>query len=186
MVTSIRNALRDPDVKILVMCEGPNELAVFNVLLDNSMLGFSRSDLLGLTAYHARQIRLSKQVQLALNMFPGRVLVIRVGDKLNEALPIPTVNREKIIGVYKCCTKPELEMLLIIAEDLRHEYEKSGMTPKQFAKAHIKLGRQKYDNSTQFFVDYFSPTPEKLQMAIVEYKRIKRHAGDELFLADLM
>ena len=186
MVTLIRNALRDPDVKILVMCEGPNELAVFNVLLDNSMLGFSRLDLLGLTAYHARQIRLSKQVQLALNMFPGRVLVIRVGDKLNEALPIPTVYREKIIGVYKCCTKPELEMLLIIAEDLRHEYEKSGMTPKQFAKAHIKLGRRKYDNSTQFYVDYFSPAPKKLQTAIVEYKRIKRHAGDELFLADLM
>ena len=33
-------------MKILIMCEGPNELKIVNLLLDNSKLKFTRDDLL--------------------------------------------------------------------------------------------------------------------------------------------
>ena len=65
------------------MCEGPNELTLINILLENDALVFSEDDLLGLTAYHARQIKTSTQVQTALNLYDRNdVTVIRVGEIL--------------------------------------------------------------------------------------------------------
>ena len=46
-------------MKLLIMCEGPNELKVINILLENQKLKFSSDDLLGLVPYHARQIKAS-------------------------------------------------------------------------------------------------------------------------------
>ena len=43
-------------MKLLIMCEGPNELKVINILLENQKLKFSSDDLLGLVPYHARQL----------------------------------------------------------------------------------------------------------------------------------
>lgn len=43
-------------MKILVMCEGPNEKAVVEMLLDAGRLKFSKDDLVGLNVYHARQL----------------------------------------------------------------------------------------------------------------------------------
>ena len=61
---------------------------------------------------------------------------MRIGDVQNENLKIPTDYREKITAVEKYCTKPEIEMLLIIAEGLVKEFEKtkSTVSPKDFAK----------------------------------------------------
>ena len=103
-------------MKYLIMCEGPNELEIINLLLDHDCLKFTRDDLLGLEAYHARQIKSSSIVQIALNLYPGKVEVLRIGDTLNEKLKIPKDYTDKILSVKKYCTKPELEMLLIISE----------------------------------------------------------------------
>lgn len=177
-------------MKRLIMCEGPNELKVMNILLENDALIFTEDDLLGLTAYHARQIKSSTQVRTALNLYPGNdVLVMRVGDKQTDKLTIPADYKEKIKGIEKYCTMPELEMLLIISEGLVKEYEKvkSGTDPKDFSKANIVYNRKRYDNSTQFFEDYYGNDCEKLVAAIREYKRIKgSHRKDELYLADLL
>lgn len=54
-------------MKRLIMCEGSNELAVVNILLENDALIFTEDDLLGLTPYHARQIKNNTQVQAALS-----------------------------------------------------------------------------------------------------------------------
>lgn len=47
------------EVKLLIMCEGPNEREIINILLENDCLKFTEDDLLGLTPYHARQIKSS-------------------------------------------------------------------------------------------------------------------------------
>ena len=173
----------------LIMCEGPNELEIMRILLKNDKLIFGEDDLLGLTPYHARQLT-NSQVRTELNMYPGNdVFIMRVGDVQNENLKIPDDYKEKIADVKKYCTKPELEMLLIISEGMVNEFEKtkSSVSPKAFAKKHIKCGRRKYDNSTQFFTDYYGSDPDKLVEAIKEYKRIKgAHKKDELYLADLL
>lgn len=106
------------------MCEGSNELEVMKILLQHNCLKFTSDDLLGLVPYHARQIKTSGIVQTVLNIYPGEVAILRIGDTLNEKLQIPKKYQEKIISVEKYCTKPELEMLLIISEGLSKEFEK--------------------------------------------------------------
>lgn len=68
-------------MKILVMCEGPNEKAVVEMLLDAGRLKFSRDDLVVLNVYHARQLT-SPIIKTNLNIYTGdfevyRILVIR-------------------------------------------------------------------------------------------------------------
>lgn len=134
-------------MKLLIMCEGPNELKIINILLENRKLKFTSDDLLGLVPYHARQIKSSGAVKTALNLYPDEVHIMRIGDGLNEELKIPTEYKDKITLIEKYCTKPELEMLLILSEELADEYEKvkSRVKPKEFAKEHIHCGRKKYD-----------------------------------------
>ncbi|MBR2256722.1 MAG: hypothetical protein IJ899_05150 [Blautia sp.] len=57
-------------MKRLIMCEGPNELTLINILLENDALAFSEDDLLGLTAYHARQIKTNVSMGFK-DMSPG-------------------------------------------------------------------------------------------------------------------
>lgn len=176
-------------MKLLIMCEGPNEKEIIDILLENSRLIFTADDLLGLVPYHARQIRSSGQVKAALNMYPDEVKVLRVGDKQSEKLTIPSEYKTKIVEEAKYCTKPELEILLIISAGLYNEYEKvkSKMKPKDFAKQHIKLGKKRYNNSTQFYRDYYGNDVDSLVNAIEEYRRKKgSHKKDELYLADLL
>lgn len=177
-------------MKRLIMCEGPNEMKVMNILLENDALVFTENDLLGLEVYHARQIKSSAQVRTVLNLYPGNdVLVMRVGDKQTDRLTIPPDYKDKIACVEKYCTIPELEMLLIISEGLVKEYDKvkSQTKPKAFAKTHVVYNRTRYNNSTQFFEDYYGGDCNKLIAAIREYKQIKgSHRKDELYLADLL
>ncbi len=171
------------------MCEGSNELTVVKLLMKHNRFRYPADDLLNLTPYHARQIEKNTAVKTALNLYPGEVKILRVGDALNENFKIPKDVREKIIGVEKYCTKPELEMLLIIAEGFVQEFEKvkSSVKPKLFAKQHIKCGRKSYDNSDQFYIDYFDHNIDLLVESIKAYKRIKgKHNKDEGYLADLL
>jgi len=88
-------------MKYLVMCEGPNEKAVMDILLEHHLLKFSENDLLGLVTYHARQIATSAQVRTALNLYPGDIRVLRIGDKQSDALRIPSAYRTKISSIEK-------------------------------------------------------------------------------------
>lgn len=176
-------------MKLLIMCEGPNEKEIIKILLENNCLIFTEDDLLGLTPYHARQIKSSAQVRTELNLFPGEVKILRIGDKQSDTLKIPAEYRHKIFSIEKYCTKPELEMLFIIAENLTGAYEKvkSSIKPKDFAKANIKYGKKKYDNSTSFYTDYFGKNPELLVKCIREYQKYNgAHNKDEHYLAELL
>lgn len=176
-------------MKLLIMCEGPNELEIIRMLLEHDKLIFTEDDLLGLVPYHARQIASSSVVQLALNMYPGQAEILRIGDKLNEELKIPKTYRDKVISVKKYCTKPELEMLFIIAENLEKEFEKvkSSVSPKTFSKEHIVYNRVRYDNSTEYYRHYFEERIDLLVDSIKRYRHLKgKHQKDELYLADLL
>lgn len=176
-------------MKYLIMCEGPNELEVIKILLKSESLRFTEDDLLGLVPYHARQIKNSGVVQMALNMYPGKVIILRIGDNLTDNLKIPKEYQEKIISVEKYCTKPELEMLLIISEGLMKAFEKvkSKQRPKIFAKENIKYRRRVYKNDTSFYTDYYGDRPELLVNCIKEYRHLNgAHKKDEHYLAELL
>lgn len=80
-------------------------------------------------------------------------------------------------------------MLLIIAEKMTEDFDKvkSSIKAKNFAKQYIRCGKRKYDNSSQFYTEYFDNRIELLVDSIKEYKRIKgKHGKDEKYLADLL
>ena len=91
--------------------------------------------------------------------------------------------------IYKYCTKPELEILLILNENLIKEYDKvkSSQSPKTFAKKYIKYNGKKYDQSSEFLSIYYKGTRvENLIKNITDYKKYKKHNKDELYLYDLL
>lgn len=110
-------------MKILIMCEGPNELKIVNLLLDNGKLKFTRDDLLDMRPFHARQLT-SPQLKPALDAYHGEIAIYRIVDKMTDSLKIPKELLLSIKSQAKFCTKPELEMLLIIAENKVSEFEK--------------------------------------------------------------
>lgn len=176
-------------MKILIMCEGPNELAIVKLLLENNKFKFTNDDLVTLTPFHARQLTSSTAVKTALNLYKGLFKIFRIGDTLTDKLQIPKEYAERVISVEKYCTKPELEILLIISEGLEKEFNKfkSYSSPKDFAKVHIKYNRKKYNNSTAFYIDYYGDNIEALVASIKNYKQTHgAHRNDELYLADLL
>ena len=174
-------------MKILVMCEGPNELKVINLLLDANKLCFTQQDLLDLRPFHARQLT-SPQLKPALDAYHGELVIYRIGDKMSDKLKIPK-EYGNIVHVQKFCTLPELEMLLIIAEGLFDEYKKvkSTQSPKEFCKRNITFNRQRYNNSTVFYENYFSGRIDLLVNAIKQYRHLHHtHTGEEGYLSDLI
>lgn len=178
-------------MRILLLCEGPNEETIMNILLDNNCLKFKRADLIGLRPYP--RILKAQMIQRELKMYGEPVIVYRIGDTLlKEDLDIPNelkgIILKKNISLY--CTKPEIEMLLILNEGLERDFEKvkSSTKAKTFAKQHIIYNGKRYDQSSQFFIDYFSgKNIKRLVNSIKKYKSYKKHRSrKELYLADLL
>lgn len=175
-------------MKILIMCEGPNELKIVNLLLDNDKLKFNRDGLLDMRPFHARQLT-SPQLKPALDAYHGDIEIYRIGDKMSDTLKIPKELSPFIKSQRKFCTKPELEILLIIGEQLVREFEKvkSKQKPKDFCKQNIAYKNRKYDNSTDFYDVYYSDRIDALTTAITEYHRTHgKHKNDEGYLYDLL
>lgn len=174
-------------MKILFMCEGPNEKAIIDILIKSDQLIYTIDDLLELRVFHARQLN-HPAIRTAMSMYDGEVKVIRVGDKMSDTLKIPKEYADRITSVERCCTRPELEMLFIIAEGLVSEFEKtkSKKKPKQFCKEHISHNKKKYNNSTLFYHEYFGDNPRLLTDTLKEYKRISRHNSNDGYIADLI
>lgn len=99
--------------KILIMCEGPNELKVVNLLLDHGKLKFSRDDLLDMRPFHARQLA-SPQLKPALDAYHGELEIYRIGDKMSDALKIPKELSSEIKTQKKFCTKPDLKFFSLL------------------------------------------------------------------------
>lgn len=178
-------------MRILLMCEGLNEEVLFNILLDANVLRFTRDDLIGRRVYPVRQLS-NPTIKTELKHYGQPVKVYRVGDKQNDKLIIPKDINNIVFNneIYKFCTKPELEILLILNEGLLKEFEKvkSIESPKSFAKKNIKYNGKKYDQSSLFLKNYYGgKNVINLVKNIKQYKKYKKHnVKDELYLADLL
>lgn len=172
--------------RILLMCEGQNEKCLIDLLIEDGILKITRDDLIGGVPYLARQIRQSVMIKNQLNIYHGNFKIIRIGDTQKDELKIPKEYQKRITSIKKICTKPELELLMIIAEGKIDDFNKLRLKPKEFAKQFISVDKTRYDNSSGFYKLYYYRNKDKLIKAIKEYKRIKRHEKDELFLADLI
>ncbi len=129
------------------MCEGTNEEKLVELLLDNNKLKIKRSELIGLKPYNIRQLN-NPTIINELIRYGERVIVYRIGDTQKDKLKIPIILKNIISSkdIYKYCTKPELEILLIINEELYQDYLKSKKRPKDYAKEKITYNKKNMTN----------------------------------------
>lgn len=175
-------------MKYLLLCEGSNEELLINLLLDNNKLKIKRDDLIGLKPYNVRQLK-NPVIKSELKHYNNLVIVYRIGDKQSDKLIVPQELKKIVLkeNIFKYCTKPEMEILLIINENMISEFNKSKKMPKEFAKGNIKLNGKKYNQSNEFLEQYYGgKNVNNLVDNIIEYKRIRKHEKDELYLADLL
>ena len=173
-------------MKYLIMCEGTNEETLINLLLDKNKLKFSRSDLIGLKPYHARQLT-HPVIITELKHYNGPTTILRIGDVQKDELKIPK-DLQRIVSkknVIKYCTKPEIEILFIINENILKDYQKSKLIPSEYIKKHFHQKGINYTKSNEFFKDYYKNIQDLINN-LEEYKRLKRHSKDELYLVDLI
>ena len=124
-----------------------------------------------------------------LKNYNKEVTVLRIGDSQRDKLIIPDELKDIVSPnrIYKYCTLPEIEMLLIINEGLYSEFLKSNDKPKEFAKKNIRYNKTKYDQSSEFFVNYYGGRRmANLIDNLKKYKHLKKHNKDQLYLADLL
>lgn len=108
---------------------------------------------------------------------------------MSDKLKIPSELSHRISTQKKFCTKQELEILLIIAENKLSDFEKvkSKQRPKDFCKQHIIYHHRKYDNSTEFYNEYFGDRIPLLIESITKYHQTHgKHKADEGYLFDLL
>lgn len=163
---------------VILGCEGPCEVALINKLLDNNALIFDKKDILDRRAIHFRQ---PKSIAHLINILPfdEPLIFYRIGDTQKDEYDFSCLSfRIDKITVYKVCTKPEIEILGIIQENLYKDYlkVKSKIQPKQYLK-------NKFSNFGSF-IDYIEE--KDLTSAIRKYKNLKCHRKDEMYLADLL
>lgn len=175
-------------MKYLILCEGTNETCLINKLLSQNKLKFTIDDLIALKPFHARQLS-NPTIKSELKIYNQPVTVLRIGDTQRDNFPIPRdlcniVSKERI---YKYCTLPELEILMIINEGLYTKFLKSREKPKDFAKRNIVYNGYRYNQTGAFLEMYYGGKRIKLLIQnLKEYKRLKKHKQGELYVADLL
>ncbi len=175
-------------MKYLVLLEGKCEEAMVQSLIDTGRFAIPVDDMLDERPFLGLSIKRHPQAQILIRqlMPEEKVKVVRIGDTLSDNISIPKDLKKKIDGVENYCTKPEIEMLLIINEGLYDDYQKVKNTqkPKLFAKSHITYKGKKYKPSYPWLYEYF--TQEDLVSMLQEYKRLSNHEKEERHVYDLV
>ncbi len=163
-------------MKILLACEGQSEVYLLNGLIERGYLSFNCPLLLD-EPIHLRQLT---EIAPIINSLPvdEEIIVYRIGDTLKDALSLSKFKmRSEHIKSYKYCTKTEVEILVIINEGLYDEFLKApkNTKPKSFIHEYMPSF-----NPYKYFHEH------DMVKALREYKKIKKHNKDELFLIDLL
>lgn len=160
----------------IVTSEGKCELYLADQLIDSGHFFLTRDEILDNRVHHIRQL---VSIQSLINLLPKdeEIDVYRIGDTQKDEYDLtPFKLREEHIHIHKICTKPEIEILIVINEDKYKEFQKSGLSPKEYVKSNLP---NCYD-----FKQYIES--HDMIWAVKEYKRIKRHKKDELYLNDFI
>lgn len=168
------------DYFIACICEGAFEQAIMEVLLDHNRLIFSSEQLLEKEIIRCRKAKNfeSRYLDKALDK---KIKIYRILDSRNEAFKLSKAYASKI-EVINIVTAPEIEILLIHAEDQYEQYVRSGQKPSDFANALFKKENVK---SYEFVKRYFNQV-SILITAIEQYCSKRNSKYNELTLLDLI
>ncbi|WP_142393243.1 hypothetical protein [Alkalicoccus urumqiensis] len=154
-----------------------------NKLLDAGLLFCTKEQLLEERALKIRSAKSFEKRHLNKAM-PDKMTVYRVVDSNKEKFKLSKVNEHKV-EIVNVVTKPEIEMLIIIAEGKYDDYQnKAGRygKPSDYVKSQLKYPHAK---SAAFINDYFRDVT-KLTEAIREYRRLHPQEKKAIPLADLL
>ncbi len=160
---------------IVLACEGNTEVYLMESLLRNGQIHFSDRLFTGHPLHCPQALRKYRQRLLRLP-FDEKIVVYRIGDTLKDKLDVRGMELRDIQEI-KLCTRPEIEVLILLREGLYEAYAKtkSRIRPKTFLKeARPQIRVEEYFDKND------------MVWAIMEYKRIARHRKGEGYLADLL
>lgn len=162
------------------ICEGAAESAIIDILVDNDLLLFTRTEMLDEKVIRCRSAKNFEERYLRKG-FDGAISVIRILDSRRESFRLSKAYSYKI-DVINIITAPEIEMLIIHSEGAYERYKRSGKKPSDFCKMDLHMRNVK---SYDFVKEYFSK-PNVLLDAIREYCRVAKIPKGEYSLADLL
>lgn len=167
-------------VSSAIICEGAAESAIIDLLLDQNKLIITRDDLIDGRVIKVRGGKKFASTYLRKS-FANKIKIYRVLDSRSEKFNLPTLYLTKV-EVINVITAPEIEMLIIHAEDKYNEFKKSKKKPSDFCKQDLRMTEvKKYEFITGYFCDV-----NKLIDCINLHKKKARQQSDEIFLADLL
>lgn len=170
---------------VFILCEGPSEVHIINILLDNGLLKYTEDELETMEPIHIRSSKDFESEYLNVNF--GQVVVYRILDSKNKGALSFKLSKAYAgkVKVINCVTSPEIEMLMIIASGEYGRYSnhfKSKMSPKQFVQQIMKISNP---NTGTAIYKFFS-NPKDLYDSIKEYARVTKANKDFETLAVLL
>lgn len=165
---------------VLCICEGTAEEAIIDLLLDNDMLQFSRSQLIN--NHKVTRIRKVRDIEnqfLNIDYSDRGLIILRILDSKRENFSLrKQYSSYKVFNIY---TRPEIEMLHIIAEDRVSGFQKSSLKPSEYFKGISKANTVK---RASFIREYYAD-PDRLLQVILQYHHLYGQK-DELNLSHLL
>lgn len=162
------------------ICEGSAETAIIDILLDNNLLIFERDEMLEEQVIRCREGKRFEERYLRKG-FNGKISVIRILDSRRENFKLSRAYQDKV-DVINIITAPEIEMLIIFAEDKYQAFKKSKKKPSDFCKEDLKMSNVKsYDYVKSYFFN-----ASVLVGAIKKYNEISKIPKGERTLLDLL
>nr|DAY89902.1 MAG TPA: hypothetical protein [Caudoviricetes sp.] len=172
------------DTYIACMCEGGAEDAIINILLDNGMLCFSREQLVDEQLIRRCKARDFEKRYLRRE-YDRKITIIRVLDSKGERFNLKAAYQHQVDRVIDIVTAPEIEMLVILAEEKYDDFRSKRYQHKKPSDYCKQILKMKNIKKPEFIRGYFSDI-EKLLGAIKEYDRLHRKEKGELSLSALL
>lgn len=155
---------------IICVCEGNAEEAIIELLLEHDLLCFKREDLIGKACTQIRKgDRLAEEY---LNQAHERnIAILRIQDREKENLKIPKKNNHRVSAVYDVITKPEIEILHIIAHNWEDDFYRQKRRQRQLQPRDYCQARFQGENvkSKDFVEGMYANNIDKLVYAIERY-----------------
>ena len=140
---------------VICICEGAAEQAIIELLLDHNSLVFAHDNLVGREVTRKRK---SSEIQSSFlnRAYQRRVNILRILDSKKDSFKLPPLYAERY-PVHNIYTRPEIEMLLIIAEGQVEKYlqkDKTRYKPGSYCAEILFPGE--HIKSREFIQDYFA------------------------------
>ena len=119
------------------ICEGAAESAIIDILVDNGLLIFSRSEMIDESVIRCRSAKRFEERYLRKG-FDNQISVVRILDSRREEFRLSKAYAHKI-DVINVITAPEIEMLIILNEGAYERFKRSGKKPSDFCKIDLRM-----------------------------------------------